>query len=365
MHETREHFFLLDAMRGLAAIIVAVRHMPVFFGSWTVPESYLAVDLFFALSGVVVANAYESRLLRGLSIRQFVYLRLVRMYPLYILGSFLGLIPVVAAKFGFGLDSWEGNLVWTIALAILMLPQLSRDNLYPLNTPAWSLFFEMVANIAYAILLPFLSNRLLIVIMLSCGAAIGVLLSTHPAAGLHGGYSSNTLSVGAFRVSYSFCAGVLAYRIFQKKRLTICPELTHALILLAGVVALLLARPPETAHAIYDFIIVVLVFPIIVWTAMHCQVSARATRYFVWLGSISYVLYALHVPLTRIANGMLIKFAHLSAGDYAPYVGVAFLALLIPVCSLIDIYLDGPLRRAWILRFAAAIRITSPKKRLS
>ena len=103
-------FYTLDGIRGIAAILVMMRHTIPFFGVDFV-ESYLAVDIFFLLSGVVITNAYERRLQSGLSVLRFIWIRVVRMYPLYMLGS---LISIVAVAFGlfWWIDSKRCPSLW-------------------------------------------------------------------------------------------------------------------------------------------------------------------------------------------------------------------------------------------------------------
>ncbi len=76
----------LDGIRGVAAIAVFTLHYGVFFWPVTRQQSFLAVDLFFILSGYVLSKAYSRRLQSGMLLASFVYLRVVRVYPLYLLG---------------------------------------------------------------------------------------------------------------------------------------------------------------------------------------------------------------------------------------------------------------------------------------
>jgi len=140
--ETREDrtFYLLDGLRGVAAIAVMVYHAAALFVPVRLPGSYLAVDLFFMLSGFVLTHAYADRLAEGLSWRAFLVARLVRLYPLYIAGTMFGVLVVTAVLIaGMGhLDAlgWSSRVV--AALAMLPSPDLGRGGteLYPLNVPA-------------------------------------------------------------------------------------------------------------------------------------------------------------------------------------------------------------------------------------
>src|ERR1700712_1409072 len=85
-------YHTLDALRGLAAIAVVGFHISqVKLEPVLVPYGYLAVDFFFVLSGAVVAHAYEKQLRAGLSWQAFFVKRVIRLYPLALLGTALGL----------------------------------------------------------------------------------------------------------------------------------------------------------------------------------------------------------------------------------------------------------------------------------
>jgi peptidoglycan/LPS O-acetylase OafA/YrhL len=151
----------LDAIRGIAAILIFFRHAPALFISPEFGQSYLAVDLFFAMSGFVIANAYEERLLTGaLSFPSFLKLRLIRLFPLYLLGTLIGIFEhfVLEPSSGHaGLRAAVGTASFAL-LPLLMLPSRAKP-LYPVNNPAWSLFYEIVANSVYARALNNLSMR--------------------------------------------------------------------------------------------------------------------------------------------------------------------------------------------------------------
>ncbi|TIW52974.1 MAG: acyltransferase, partial [Mesorhizobium sp.] len=85
---TRHIYLNLDALRGVAAISVMLYHFSPFIADGKVlPSSYLAVDLFFLLSGFVIAHAYDRKIESGMGFGTF---RLIRLYPLYLAGTLLG-----------------------------------------------------------------------------------------------------------------------------------------------------------------------------------------------------------------------------------------------------------------------------------
>ncbi|WP_066721730.1 acyltransferase family protein [Sphingomonas pituitosa] len=91
----KPHFDVLDGLRGTAALLVVAFHIQgitVLFEAsrLLLPHAYLAVDFFFALSGFVVGYAYDDRWGR-MTVREFLARRLVRLHPLVVLGTVLGL----------------------------------------------------------------------------------------------------------------------------------------------------------------------------------------------------------------------------------------------------------------------------------
>ena len=165
VRQPKRFFCTLDGIRGLAAILVAMSHTLPFLRPATLDEAHLAVDIFFLLSGVVLANAYEERLLSGLGVWRFAMIRAVRLYPLYALGC---LITVIAALAGIRADIPPEDLLLFVALAVFLLPNpfMGNDQIFPLNGPSWTLFFEMLANMYYAVVIHSLTTRHLVTIML-------------------------------------------------------------------------------------------------------------------------------------------------------------------------------------------------------
>ena len=75
----KPHYILLDGLRGVAALMVLVFHVFDICSSNIIPHGYLAVDLFFVLSGFVIGYAYDDRWPQGLTAGQFFRRRLIRL----------------------------------------------------------------------------------------------------------------------------------------------------------------------------------------------------------------------------------------------------------------------------------------------
>ena len=160
-------FTTFDGLRGVAALLVVSRHVGPYFGPLSFPESYLAVDLFFLLSGFVIANAYDARLAKGGFMTDFFKIRMIRLYPLYA----AGLAVAVALRLymhGEPGDPWRlGPLLETALLALVLLPGPRGDPTggYSLNSPSWTLLPEIVINMAYAMLFRWMTTRVLIALI--------------------------------------------------------------------------------------------------------------------------------------------------------------------------------------------------------
>src|SRR5688572_5964759 len=97
----KPHFETLDGLRGVAALAVLVAHASaILLGESVVPRQLLAVQFFFMLSGFVMAYSYEQKLLFGMPFRDFILRRVIRLYPMILLGALLGFMFFVANDAG-------------------------------------------------------------------------------------------------------------------------------------------------------------------------------------------------------------------------------------------------------------------------
>ena len=103
----RRYFESLDLVRGIAACAVLVYHTDFMFGlrHQLLPGGYLAVDLFFVLSGFVLSLNYQNAIASGeISFRKYLTVRLARLYPLFVATTVVGLVVMTMrhnANFGY------------------------------------------------------------------------------------------------------------------------------------------------------------------------------------------------------------------------------------------------------------------------
>lgn len=331
----RRVFHLLDALRGLAAIIVVWVHLGTWNSGYHPAMAGVSVDLFFAISGFVIAHSYESRLLTRWSLGQFFLVRLIRLYPMYALGvAFAAAAPFV---FPIARDA-KATLVQG-----LMLPYPAGSSLYPLNGPAWSLLFELIINVLYAASVRLWTRTNIMVLMLLSGMSMLVLASK--GYSLDAGWNWSDFPMGLARVTYGFAAGVLIFR-FARAGWPI-PALPPLVIV--GLCILPIILPPLVDHAIWRSGLVLVWLPVCVALAVGSRPVTAVTPYDL-LGRLSYPIYALHYPLIFLVG---LTFAGAVSG-YPLALAVTFTCAIIVASLVAEATLDRPLRRWLALRLVRA-----------
>ena len=225
---SRRTYSTLDGMRGVAAVMVVGHHArdifgPFFAGGW------LAVDLFFCLSGFVIAHAYGSKLNDGtLRFTSFMWIRIVRLYPLFLLSIVFSVALMMASAIG---GNGTMDRATSIPPSIFFLPTPFAGTLYPLNLPAWSLFMELFINAVAASCWQWLTNRNLTIVVFLSGFLLIILMIKLGSVG--GGGSWNDLHLGVVRVTFSFFAGVGIFRIRNFKIPIVSPAILVATLIVS------------------------------------------------------------------------------------------------------------------------------------
>jgi peptidoglycan/LPS O-acetylase OafA/YrhL len=338
-------FHTLDALRGIAAIGVVIYHMAQAFASFAAPGGYLAVDLFFMMSGVVLSHAYEARFRAGMGTIDFMRARLIRLYPLYFLGTLLGIGVTLASLLGRNSQNWDpSSLLQAGLLALVFLPTLSSrlvNEMFPLNIPCWSLFFEILVNLLFVIFWPLLTSRRLIVLSLLTGVAVGLAVMHH--GSIDQGSTASSFAVGLTRTIFGFSVGVLIARHIRHVHRR--ESNLRVLGIVAVVVIAIVGWPTGELRAIWDAVCVLVVFPLIVYCGTLIDPGPRLRGVATFLGVTSYAVYVLHSPLSSMLNSAARLFAgDAGVGAGAPYLGVAALAVLLMGCWLVDRHIDMPIR---------------------
>jgi len=202
-------------MRGIAALLVAVYHFQERQNLDHV-GGYLAVDLFFFLSGFVIALNYTARLSDGLPLRSFLKLRVARLYPVYAFGLILGISrQLLAHALGDARAMDWLLLASAAAFGFVMLPSPMHSQLFPLNGPSWSLFFEMAINLIFAAGLWRVRSRAIFAMALLSGLLM--IQTIGPPYYFNAGWAWDSFVAGLARTIFSFSAGVLIFRYVSAK----------------------------------------------------------------------------------------------------------------------------------------------------
>ncbi len=335
------HYRTLDAIRGVAAIAVVALHAHAFTGSQLFSRAYLAVDLFFILSGVVVSHAYDDRFRSGMGVPRFILIRFVRLYPLYILGTAIGIAFFLAAtRLGTEGDTYPGEVTGAIIAGVLMLPSPfilePHGWITPFNIAAWSLIFELAVNILYAVIWTRLSNRWLAAIIIFAGVFFFGQTLLHGNADV--GAEWSTIAMGVPRTLFGFFLGVAIARLPRPNA-----RYTNLSYLILPVM-LVTFTPLIAFQSAQDLFMIFLLYPVLIYFGMGLE--PRHSRAALALGSISFAIYALHSPLLPIANTGL-QLAGTTAAQVAPLGGWVLVAALIAIAWITDIRYDRPVRR-WL-----------------
>jgi len=360
----KQHFEVLDGLRGSAAFLIVIFHVFNysfgFHGPWAlVKHAYLAVDFFFALSGFVVAYAYDDRWTR-MSVLQFFRIRLIRLHPLVLIGATLGLLGYLFDPFSKARNHTDAAillLAYVTSLLLLPSPPVGgrHNESQALNGPAWSLMQEYLGNIAYALILRRLRALSLAIIF---GLSGLLLIWTANAEGsLDGGWDYPKIWMAPLRLTVSFVMGLWLYRVHDRIRI---PKI--GLFLLSIVLAVCFQMPvlPKVGeyslNGLYDAACVLFLFPLIILCGAHSDAGTGMIRLCKFSGHLSYPLYVTHIPFVYVLTGYSFT-RHPSLN-----VKLTLIFLLIPfvifVAWLVLKYYDEPVR-SWLSRRYGIKRATA------
>ncbi len=338
----RPHFPVLDGLRGVAALCVVVFHFyEMVISSYSklwIGHGFLAVDFFFCLSGFVLGYAYDDRMAR-MGLGSFLKARLIRLQPMVIFGTVLGLAAFYANPFGVPPGYSPGKLALLFAASIFLIPYGTMHergrNLFGLNAPAWSLFWEYVANLLFGIGL-YRARRGVLAGVVVVAAAVLCWAGFH-AGNLSGGWSARNFWDGGARVAFSFPAGLLVYRMGWRPRTRLGLGALSVLLVLALLVPYARGGWGREAAEI------ILFFPLLVALGAGAAVTPKAERICRISGDLSYPLYMTHYAVIWIWGEYAQKHK-LAGGNLWPFVALGVCILVVFAWAVFKVY-DEPVRR--------------------
>ena len=370
---TKPHYELLDGLRGVAAILVVFYHIFEGFsfaeltngaGSGlitTLNHGHIAVDFFFILSGFVISYAYDSRW-QEMSTWQFFKRRLIRLHPMLIMGALIG---VVAFAF-VGFERWDGTTAPTswvmiaMLLTMLMIPAVpgvpyevrGNGEMFPLNGPGWSLFFEYVGNILYALFIRRLSTKLLAALTVVLGVLHAwFFLFDVSGYGMIGvGWTIDEVNFwgGLVRMLFPFTLGMWLSRTFKPRKVKGAFWICSIALIALFAVPYIASEGVVNLNCLYEYVCIAFVFPLIVWLGACGSSKGATSKVNRLLGDISYPLYIVHYPIMYVFYAWLIEKHIYTLGSCLG------MALLVVAASIILAFLclklyDEPVRR-WLSR---------------
>ncbi|MBX5045372.1 acyltransferase family protein [Rhizobium lentis] len=338
MNTGKQFFTALEGLRGIAAIMVMFRHTGGTLGPIPQNIGYLSVDLFFLLSGVVLANSYEKQLATGeISPAKFIVQRLIRLYPLYLLSLPVGLLNYALQ---FGLDYL--TLADLLLRAILFVPSSDVEGAFRLNGPSWSLFFELWAGVLFSTLLIRLSWRSLLAITM--GAAGFTLYGALAAGNLDIGHQAGYFRFGFSRVLFSFSLGICLYRLYEVRKPKVAESGNIVGLLLCACLVFITNIPARIFFGFpyFDFLLCLVVFPAMVWMAMSTRQAGLVELVFRWLGRLSYPIYILHGPIFSLLQSLRQRGFDLPA---SPAAGMIVVFAIFIVAGIAAVHFDEPVRK--------------------
>ena len=355
--DTKPHYDLLDGLRGVAALTVVCFHLFEAYATshldQRINHGYLAVDFFFILSGFVVGYAYDDRWTK-MTVREFLTRRLVRLQPMAVIGALIGAVMFYTQ----GCPVWDVSAVPVAMLLVatlmnaFMIPATPGaeirgvGEMYPLNGPAWSLFFEYIGNVLYALFIRRLSTRALAVLVAAAGCGLAAFSVWGPLGDICVGFSLTGENIvgGSLRLLFAFPAGLLLSRVFR-------PVRVRGAFWIGSLAVVALASVPRIGgsehlwmNGVYDALCAVVLFPLIVWIGASGKTTDRVTlRICKFLGDISYPLYMVHYPFIYLYYAW-VKNENLTFGQSLPG-AAALVAGSVALAWLCLRFYDEPVRR--------------------
>lgn len=299
--KSQYRFLGLDVLRGCLAIAVVLHHYFQLAGFPYMGSAWLAVDAFFILSGLVLGVSYEEKIKRGLTFKQFLVGRLVRLYPSYFIGLLIGVfVFFYTDKLNLAPSDWFGRLFTSFLLLPFPVP-LGVDGSYltPVflfNDPAWSLFFEIFINLIFFFYISSFSKHLkpFLLILFTVGLVVSMVC-----LGLSNGFSAENFLGGFFRVGFFFFLGFYIYKLPLKKWRGSYFSSFFLLFLLLIIFNL------RNYYALFLGLFALIPLTVISFYLIENPSGDFCLKFAELIGDISYPLYIIHYPLFKLITAFV------------------------------------------------------------
>ncbi|MBB6332970.1 peptidoglycan/LPS O-acetylase OafA/YrhL [Chryseobacterium sediminis] len=364
--QSKPHYEILDGLRGVAAIMVVFFHVFETFsnGDHTkqiINHGYLAVDFFFMLSGYVISYAYDNRW-NNMTLKDFFIRRLVRLQPMIIIGSLVGAVLFYFQHSeGLGWGGISATPVWKLLLVMFIgmtvipvgksLDIRGWNEMHPLNGPSWSLFFEYIANIVYALVLRRVSKIVLgILVLISAGFTIYYAF-TNPNGDIIGGWSiddATQMKIGFTRLAFPFLMGIFLARAVSLKFTKNAFFTTSILLIVLFAFPRLGGTTAHWQNAFYECFVLMIMFPVVILLGAGGKVTNEKTnRFCKFLGDISYPIYITHFPLVYVYMAWVVNGKHTLEEPQSWILGFITVSISIILAYCFMKFYDVPVRK-WL-----------------
>jgi peptidoglycan/LPS O-acetylase OafA/YrhL len=348
-------FEALDAFRGLSAVMIVLFHSQ-FYQSHEpnsfIRNSYIFVDFFFILSGFVMSHAYKQRILSGMGLRQFIVLRLARLYPLHLF-TLLMWVPFVGIKYYMYLhgmsqnDPSSINNFRTFLQNLFLLQGFSSTTSW--NFPSWSIGVEFYTYLLFYIII-IASFRITAKVRYALYALIA--LFAYILMTMHQGEAF--VLENFLRCVSEFFFGMLIFILYKhypiRSSRTIVATLLEALIL-ALLFCFITVMQNKNEYVHY----VILLFGMLIYLFSSENIGliskALETRALQHLGKISYSVYMTHALIVLLCYNILIRVGDVDIGkveglpkgvvlEYSNFLNMALVLFVIAVSTMTYKYVE-------------------------
>ncbi|RZF58890.1 acyltransferase family protein [Sphingobacterium corticibacterium] len=350
----------LTGIRGLAALIVAIHH---FISKYYIDyfekqasdsllgymrfnyanHGYLMVELFFILSGFVLALSYDKRFgnaVTNLDYKRFMIKRFNRVYPLYFFST-------IIYFFVFNLDKINRP---EILVANLLFFELWLPKSFTLNNVSWSLCTEWFLYIIFPFIListkHFREKPVFLILLATVIFILAPILNTQKLYDQHVNYSMLELRMsngtGAFlRCLGSYIVGLAIYYvyIYRKEYVKLSGKYWYIII---GCILIFygIDRSDILLNILFGLLILAL-------TQSNKLSDFFGSRILYFLGMISYSIYLNHMIFLRILNFSFKKDMWIE-NEFNVFIGLLLFLLMTILSSWVSFRLVEAPFNSWL-----------------
>lgn len=345
----------LNALRGIGAISVCLYHSGAAFGSFgAFPHGYLAVDLFFILSGFIAF--YRLDLASSIYVGANLVKRLSRIYPVYftatILGASLMIFKYIIRGYPLVFEGFPTQYVVSffkaMGLNILMLPDFDTHNLiieapiYPFSLQNWTLFWELIISTVFWIWVKF-GAKFGRVIAICLAIALVLAMSKHDS--MNQGYDASSFLLGGLRAFFCLFIGIECAKLYKTLSYRALNQISFfAPFLLFSCLFYFAWR--GNASVLFELAIAIIIMPIMIIAVASSNSIIFANPLMHFLGKISFALFGLHVVILTL---MFFLYTHFGLFELNLLSGLIYLSIVLVIATLFENYAEKPMQ-AFILQ---------------